>query len=395
MAKFDLTNQIFSVSEYLDLINELLVGAKIIVQGEVTELKLGSQWVGFTLKDKEDGSLLKCVLGGWQYKKIGVPLENGMEVKVTGVSKISKKWGSFSFWVDGIEPLGEGSLKKAYELLLKQLKTEGLYDRKRPIPEFIERIAVISSRNGVVIHDLRQNLRELGFMIDFYHSQMEGAKAVTDIIKAIEMSDSSVKKYDALIIIRGGGSLESLQAFNNEAVCKAIFSSKIPVIVGIGHEVDVPIACLVADTSASTPTGVAHIINSTWDALFEGLPRLERQIDHSFSKMLERLQFGVALRLNTIQNYFERIFNRFDRLEQILQNAHSAISRAILNINNRVLGIEQLLATVSPERNLKLGYSIVFNHSGRVLKHVKDVKIGEQITTRLSDGVLESEVIKN
>ncbi|HEY4505839.1 MAG TPA: exodeoxyribonuclease VII large subunit, partial [Candidatus Paceibacterota bacterium] len=141
MPKLDLTQHVFSVSEYLDLVNELLVGAKLIVQGEITELKIGSQWVGFTLKDSEDGSLLKCVLGGWQYRKLGVPLENGMQVKVGGVPKISKKWGSFGFWVDSIEPLGEGSLKKAYELLLKQLKAEGLYDRKCAVPEFTQRLA--------------------------------------------------------------------------------------------------------------------------------------------------------------------------------------------------------------------------------------------------------------
>jgi len=387
-------NQIFSVSEYLDLVNELLVGARLTVRGEITELKIGSQWVGFTLKDKEDSSLLKCVLGGWQYKKIGVRLEDGMEVKVAGGPKVSKKWGSLGYWVETIEPLGEGSLKKAYELLLKQLKTEGLYDRKRAIPEFSKRLAVISSRDGVVIHDLKKNLLNLGLHIDFIHTNVEGAKAVSGIVDTVEQFNKTPEKYDALVIIRGGGSLESLQAFNNEAVCRAIFSSKIPVVAGIGHEVDVPIACLVADASASTPTGVAHIINTTWDELFEGLPRFEHQINYSFTRMLERLQSETALRLNTIQNYFERIFNRFNRLEQIVQNAIGTIYRTVENIKDRVAGIERLLATVSPERNLKLGYSIVLSSSGRVLKHVKDVRIGEQIRTKLSDGEIESEVTK-
>ena len=400
MPKFDISNQVFSVSEYLDLVNELLVSAKLTVQGEITELKIGSQWIGFTLKDKDDSSLLKCVLGGWQYKKLGVKLEDGMEVKVTGGPKVSKKWGSLGYWVETIEPLGEGSLKKAYELLLKQLKAEGLYDRKRAVPEFTKRLAVISSRDGVVIHDLRKNLLSLGYKIDFLHANVEGAKAVEGIVGAIEQfnrktkgSDTSV--YDVLVIIRGGGSLESLQAFNNEAVCRAIFASQIPVVVGIGHEVDVPIACLVADAIASTPTGVAHIINATWDALYEGLPRLERQIDYSFSRMLERLQSETTLRLRTIENYFERIFNRFNRLEQIVQNAFTSIYRGIEVMSERVLSIERLLTTVSPERNLKLGYSIVFNSLGRVLKEVKDAKIGEQITTRLSDGEIESTITSN
>jgi len=392
MPKFDLEQHIFSVSEYLDLINELVASAKSYVQGEITELKLGSQWVGFTLKDSEDGSLLKCVLGGWQYRKLGVPLENGMQVKAGGVPKISKKWGSFGFWVDSIEPLGEGSLKKAYELLFKQLQVEGLYDRKRAIPEFVERIAVVSSRDGVVIHDLRKNLLPLDYKIDFLHANVEGAKAVSGIIEAIEQFNRKNDKYDALVIIRGGGSLESLQAFNNEAVCRAIFASRIPVVVGIGHEVDAPIACLVADASASTPTAVAHILNSTWSSLIDGLPALERGMDYSFARAIERVRSLASLHLRSIENYFEKIFGRFNRLEQNLASAVSAIQNTILSFAEKVMAIERLLVNANPERNLKLGYSIVFGASGRVVKSSKDVKIGEQIITKLSDGRLGSKV---
>ena len=110
--------------------------------------------------------------------------------------------------------------------------------------------------------------------------------------------------------------------------------------------------------------------------------------------MIERLQAETTLRFQSIENYFERIFSRFNRLEQILENALGTIYRTIENMRDRVSGIERLLATASPERNLKLGYSIVFGNSGRVLKHVKDVKIGEHIRTKLSDGEIESEVTK-
>lgn len=380
-----------SVSEYLDLVNVALATDEPEIVGEIQGFKVAGQWVMFSLKDEEDQAVLGCWLGIWDFKRIGVSVEDGMKVKVRGKAGINKKRGSFGFKVISLEPVGQGSLKKGYELLLKQLTAEGLFARKRPIPEFIQRIAVVSSRDGVVIHDLRKNLKKLGIKIDFYHSQVEGASAAEDLVRVFAQI-SKKNEYDVLVVIRGGGSLESLQAFNNEAVCRALYASSIPVVVGIGHDVDVPIACLVADASGSTPTQVAHILNDTWRSLLEDLPRLERELLVNFDRSLERLSGEINLRTHTMANYFERIFSRFSRLEQIVQNSLSTIYRTITYANERVQGIERLLAAANPERNLKLGYSIVSNSRGKVIKNVRDVKIGERITTRLTDGSFDSEV---
>ncbi len=385
--------KIFTVSQYLDLVNVVLATDKPEIVGEVQEFRVRGQWVGFTLRDKEETAVLKCVLGIWQFKKIGVAIEDGMQLKVSGVAKVTKAYGSFSLWVDTIEPLGEGSLKKAYELLVKQFTAEGLFARKRALPEFVERIAVVSSRDGVVIHDLRKNLKPLGYKIDFYHSQVEGASAADDLVRVFSRI-AKRPEYDVLVVIRGGGSLESMQAFNNEAVCRALYASSVPVVVGIGHDVDVPIACLVADASGSTPTQVAHILNASWDELVLGLPQLESQTLIGFERMLERARSHIALRSHTIDNYFKRLFDRFKLLSQKLSTNLAMIYHRIETARERVKNIERLLVAANPMRNLKLGYSIISNSSGKVVKSVDDVTLGEVIINRISDGSFQSEIKK-
>src|SRR3989344_31411 len=190
---------VLSVSEYIERLNLALGGEAGFVEGGVTEFKASAKWVGFTLKDSQSSverpptggltatsAVLKCVMHAHMFRRLGVAIEDGMRVKVYGVPRISKGWGSLGLWVESIEPLGEGSLKKAYELLFKKLTLEGLFARKRELPEFISRIGVISSRDGVVLQDLRKNLRRLSLRVSFVHTQVEGAGAVPGILRALQ-----------------------------------------------------------------------------------------------------------------------------------------------------------------------------------------------------------------
>lgn len=404
-----------TVSEFLDEINEVLRINKVFVAGEITEFKAFEQWVSFSLKDKEDGSILRCFLSSWTFRKIGVPLEDGMEIKIGGFSRVYKKAGSFSFQVESIEPLGAGSLKKAYELLLKKLEAEGLFARKRALPKFIKTIGVISSKDGVVIQDFKKNLRKLGFEIKFWNSRVEGADAVPGITAGIKWFNEKMPELDVLIIMRGGGSLESMQAFNNEAVCREIFGSKIPVLCGIGHDVDVPISSLVADLYVSTPTATAYTVNESWDDLFSGLPlltnrmlssfgyvvrdttqsvpNLEKNIISAFSYHLGTIKKNASLLSSKIFSGFRQVLNKFNLLSaKITKDAVRKIKEKLENILAIIKEREKYLSAVDPKRNLRLGYSIVFNGSGKVIKNIKDVKRGETITTKLSDGEVLSEV---
>ncbi|MFA6006233.1 MAG: exodeoxyribonuclease VII large subunit [Candidatus Paceibacterota bacterium] len=360
---------LFTVSEFLDAVNYVLKHDKALVRGEVTDFKKG-KWISFSLKDKDDNSLLKCVMGAWLYNQIGVQIEDGMEIKISGSPSINKAYGSFGFWVETIEPLGEGSLKKAYELLVKKLREEGLFTRKRELPEFIERIGVISSKHGVVIHDFKQNLDKRGYKIIFKDARVEGADAVGQIVEAIHELQNKKYNLDILVIIRGGGSLESMQAFNNEAVARAIFASNIPIIAGIGHDVDVPIASLVADREESTPTGAAHAVNESWNRLESLLPIYERNTLAYLD--MSRIKESVTGLGKVISAQFS----------QMLEDAQTELKRCA-----------QLVTLLDPARNLRLGYSIV-RSGGKVLKSVKQAKLGAELNIELGDGEIISKVIK-
>ncbi|MBI3631874.1 MAG: exodeoxyribonuclease VII large subunit, partial [Candidatus Vogelbacteria bacterium] len=156
---------VLTVSQFLDSVNFVLASGRPNIVGEISEFKISNKWVSFSLLDREEKAILKCVMGIWDFKRVGIEIEDGMEVKISGTPRITKSYGSFSLWVDRIEPVGEGSLKKVYQLLLKKLELEGLFARKRELKSFVSNIGVISSRDGVVIHDFLNNLKPLDLKI--------------------------------------------------------------------------------------------------------------------------------------------------------------------------------------------------------------------------------------
>lgn len=403
-----------SVGQFLDAVNIALRGRPASVFGEVTEFKESAKWVSFSLKDKEEEALLKCVISVWQYRKLGVMLEDGMEIKVSGNPSISKRWGSFGFWVETIEPLGEGSLKRAYELLQKQLQAEGLFGRKRPLPEFIKNVAVITSRDGVVIQDFRKNLARRGIKVTLIDTRVEGATAVPGLLAGIGFVMKHAHSFDALVIMRGGGGLESMQPFNNEAVCRALFSTPIPVIAAIGHDVNVPLAALVADREVSTPTAAAIAINQTWDRLTIGLPVLVQKIVRGFvevmpSTRIERSTEKIIYRYEQVlrdakhrglvagvrmSEAYQQIIAHLKSIEASFRYGVSRVKESISRMSERVLRLDRLIAFASPERQLSLGYSIVEDSKGRVLKSVSGLKEGESMKTRLAQGNIISIISK-
>ncbi|MBI5147690.1 MAG: exodeoxyribonuclease VII large subunit [Parcubacteria group bacterium] len=390
---------VFSVSEFLDYLNALVSGREVFIRGEISQMQKRDRAVYFSLKDKDDASVVNCFLSRWRYDGLGVELEEGMEVKISGRPEVYKASGRLSVIVSGIEPVGEGALKKAYELLKKKLQNEGLFSRKRPLPKFVRRIGLITSKNGAVIHDFLNNLGKFGFEINFYDARVEGIEAVSDIVAGINRLNKSHRQggtsennLDAIVIIRGGGSLESLQAFNNEKTARAIFDSVIPVICGIGHDIDVPIASLAADLSVSTPTAVTVILNNPYQLLRERIAHLRRELTRNFSDILgglrEKTDAGNLLLV------FERGLETIKHKATIVarRQAFDVFGNAVLRAGAKIDHARKFLAAVNPERNLKLGYAIAVGENGRMIKSVKDVAVGEKLTTRLSDGKIGSRV---
>jgi exodeoxyribonuclease VII large subunit len=373
--------------------------------------------VYFTLKDASDGSTLPCLAFQEQYALSGVALAVGDEVIVEGVPDIYKPLGKLSFKAAVIEPFGEGALKKAFDLLSAKLEAEGLFapERKRELPPFPRRIALITSRDGAAIDDFKMNLAPIGLSVHFYPTSVEGKKAVFEILAALDFFEANASSYDALVVVRGGGSLESLQAFNNEALARRIATCPIPVLAGIGHEKDVTLAALCADRMVSTPTAAARVLGEPSLEARHRLEQAARHLDLLFTTALSRgervLSRGTDELLLSVRRIRERAHARErafrEELTRILLHAKQMrveVERSRLALSGHfgllasrfgrfLTEAEERLNQYDPKRALALGYSLI-QKEGRLLKRSTEAEIGDILDIRLGKGGL-SAVVKD
>ena len=332
----------FSPTEFIAVTNQTLeyAYASVLIEGEVASFNVNQgKWVFFDIKDEE--SSVSCFMTLYQLR---MPLEDGMKVIVRGVPKVTK-WGKFSFTVQAVRPVGEGSLKKAYEALKKKLAGEGLFaaERKREIPKDLTRIGVISSTAAAGYADFIKiiNARWGGLKIQVAHTQVQGLDAPDQIIRALRYFNEK-SDVQMIAILRGGGSADDLAAFNDEALVREIAASKIPVITGIGHEVDEVLCDLVADVRASTPSNAAELL----------VPNRED------------MKWGVEM---VISGLFRAMINRADALKKdsakIIAQISDVINMKIVDFRKILSNQIKVLAAMNPERILKQGYAIL---SGKI-----------------------------
>lgn len=403
----------FSVSNYLNLLNEQLYKQKARVQGEISSLDIRENYLFFSLKDRDSESMLNCFMWNNNYKLCGVSFEAGMEIIIDGFPEVYKPSGRLSFKVSVAELVGEGVLKKAYDQLKNKLEAEGLFlpERKKLIPEFCQKIGLITSETGEVIHDFSTNLGRFGYQIKFVDSRVEGQAAVQDLVSAIDYFAG--KNIDVLVIIRGGGSLESLQAFNNETLARKIANFNIPVICGIGHERDVPLASLTADLMVSTPTAVSVALNKSWEMALSQVRAFEQDIVNQYQRVLASKKHRFEILSFQLGEKVDFVFERFAVIEHQLNNKLETITYALKNAEKTIIIFQNLLLNnfqerinklvdylkktegelniVNPMRQLKLGYSIT-SVGERIIRSVKQIKAGDEIDTLVSDGKIKSQV---
>jgi exodeoxyribonuclease VII large subunit len=430
----------FTVSSYIDYLNTLLITQKVIIRGEVGDkINRYPNFSFFNLKDSSDPkSLLGCFTWNTALNRMGLPLEEGMEVEVVGYSKVRE--GQLKFQVERISIVGEGALKRLFEYLKQQLFTEGLFDEqyKASLPKFTRKFGLITSGTGRgAKKDFLANLGDYGFDIHFYDVRVEGESAVREIVDAIRWFNENNRGYDVLVLIRGGGSWESLRAFNSEDVARAIFASAIPVIVGCGHEDDLTIACMVSDKRVSTPTAAAQLLNEPWERVRQMLDHFESGIVQSVGQLVresshlvkthEANLLGAVSRVGATQekllvqmmanldSAFNGTMTRFSLLESTLEQNGSKLLMMISNydavttvleqkllrnmevvesvVDKRLLSEVEKLALASPELKLKQGYSItVDTGTGNVVKRACDTQIGSTLKTILVDGSIFSNI---
>ncbi|MDD4661716.1 MAG: exodeoxyribonuclease VII large subunit [Candidatus Pacebacteria bacterium] len=384
-----LKNNILTVSEYIELLNTVLLGFEAKIEGEVNQVKKSTKGhVYFSLKDK-DGSILECVIWGYHYKICGINLEEGMNVIISGLPSIYAPNGRLSFKASLIELKGEGALKKQYEELKKKLEKEGAFERKLELKEYPQKIGIITSKSGAVIHDFLNNLHKYNFKIKFIDSRVEGTEAIEDLMSSLKI----FKKIDldCLIVIRGGGSKNSFDVFNNEAVIKEIINFPCPVISGLGHHEDEPLFALASDYSVSTPTAAAELLNSSWDDIVYELKNQEQSIFEKYSNLLSDVNYKIEKAVNS----FSLIKNSIKNKHTFLLNTQTSLINNFYSLvkitKNKINYLEKEINYNNPNRQLKLGYSIVRNN-GKIIKNINDVNKDDLIDLEVLDGIIKSKV---
>jgi exodeoxyribonuclease VII large subunit len=380
-----------SVSQYLDKVNISLKKEKVRIMGEVFDFKMAPAWtfIYFSMKDKNDGSVLCCIIDKNDYRLSGVELSDGREIIVSGYPGIYKKKGEFKLRAETVELVGDGALKIEYEKLKKKLESEGLFasERKRKIPDYPHKIGVITSRSGAVINDFLTNIGKFGFEILFVDSKVEGQEAVKDLLSAI--NTLKTKDIDVLVMMRGGGSLEAFLAFNNEAVVRAIAEFPVPTLTGIGHDKDEPLVSMVSDKNVSTPTAVANLLNSSWNYALSLVNIGEERIISRFDSLIRDKKF-------LIENSIVRMESNIKFVKDIIENRSREIVERFSNLlKNAIQFLDQSKKSIellNPERQLAQGYSIV-RFKGKVLKSKKGIKTGDELDIKVSDGIIQTQTI--
>ena len=377
-----------SVTELNSYIKNLVDGDELLmdvcVRGELSNYKIypsGHHY--FTLKDAE--SSLRCVMFKYSAMKLRFRPENGMGVTAFGRVSVYLRDGAYQLSCTSLMPEGMGDLQVAFEQMKAKLSAEGLFDpaHKKPLPPFPEKIAIITSSAGAAIHDM---IRILGHRwpmtkVILLPVRVQGVEAPAEIAGAIRYANAF-------------GSLEDLWAFNDERVARAIYASGIPVISAVGHEPDVTISDYVADRRASTPSNAAEIAVPDWHEMQDALQSYEIRSRQAMEKSLKSL----SQRLDALKN--KRVLtdpgvyldNRRMDMDRARDRLLAASERQLAAKRQSFVKLGAALDAMSPLRVLSRGYTVSSDREGKVLKSVRDLRAGQEISVRFSDGFADCRV---
>lgn len=363
---------ILSVSDFVAVFNQTIDYAYpvVTVQGELANFRVSkNRWVYFDLKDEY--SSVKFF--GTVYQLSG-PLEDGMLMQVSGNPRLHQLYG-FSITIQHMQPVGEGSLKRAAALLEAKLSKEGLFDesRKRALPTIPQRVGLITSRESAAYYDFNKILNERwgGVEVLLADVQVQGDIAPSQITAALDYFNTHEDPVDVIVITRGGGSAEDLSAFSTEQVTRAVAASRIPTIVAIGHEVDLSLAELAADQRASTPSNAAQML----------VPDRKSE--------LKRLAVCRASLYDTIwQSHQQRV-----KYHATLVESLDRLVGVTLERHSRELHLQtQLLQVMNPHAILRRGFAIVRTAQGAFVRSAAKAKPGDKLHIQLADGIIQTEV---
>lgn len=364
---------ILSVSDFVAVLNQTMDYAypNVSIVGELANFRISkNRWVYFDLKDET--SSVKFF--GTVYQLSG-PLEDGLMLQVTGAPRLHNQFG-FSVNVQSLQPVGEGSIKKAAALLEAKLAKEGLFDpaRKRVLPYPPKRIGLIASGESAAYKDFIKILdaRFGGVQVDHIDVQVQGEPAPGQIVAAIDHFNTRAEPVDVLIITRGGGSAEDLAAFSTEQVTRAVAGSRIPTLVAIGHEVDISLAELAADQRASTPSNAA-----------ESLVPDKRHVLETTARSRVLLDDLLELAVRTARQ----------KLAEQKKGLIEGLTRSVQNTRQQLESQKQLLLALSPQAALARGYAVL-RSGGVIVRSGTQLSVGDPVTIQVPDAIVQAAVTK-
>ncbi|MCV2404138.1 exodeoxyribonuclease VII large subunit [Marinomonas sp. C2222] len=430
----------FSVSQLNKQIQQLLEASLpwILVEGEISNLaKPGSGHWYFSLKD--DKAQIRCAMFKGKNRAVRFQPKDGDKVRLRARVTFYGPRGDCQLSVEGMESAGEGALQQAFERLKATLQLEGLFDssHKKPLPQQPQRVAIITSPIGAAVRDMVITFRRRFPMTELtiLPSLVQGQDAAKNILKQLQRADGS-NHFDAIILGRGGGSLEDLWSFNDEALARAIFAANTPIVSAVGHETDFTIADFVADIRAATPTAAAELLTPDRHQLIRQVAQQESQLVRCMSRILEQSQQRLDFTAKRIRHPKERIAQQQNQLNQLahrlrqnmqhklaeqqtqssnlnlrlnsnspthrlkresqkLQDINSRLSRSLNeNLNHKQTAFARIidkLNLVSPLNTLSRGYAIA-SKDQQVIRSINDVEQGDSIQVRVQDGEISCSV---
>ena len=372
--------------------------SNIGVLGEISNVrKPSSGHIYLTLKDKN--SQLQAVVFRNSASRIKFELKDGMEVISFGSITVYEPRGQYQLIINKIEPKGIGALQLAFQQLKEKLEKEGLFDsaHKKPLPFIPQKIGIVTSPTGAAIKDILNIIdrRLANVEILIYPVKVQGEGAAQEIAEAITglNSDSDI---DVIIAGRGGGSMEDLWAFNEEVVARSIYSSRIPIISAVGHEIDITIADLVADKRALTPSEAGELVVPRKDLLIEKIEKFKARLLQSLTGKL-RLSKEKLVRIGNsyaMKQPFDRLNRWQQRLDELAQRLNLNITHALNTEREKLSGIAGKLESLSPLNVLKRGYAITTRlENSKPLRNIIDLSKGDKIKINLSKGSIISEIL--
>jgi exodeoxyribonuclease VII large subunit len=439
-----------STSRQILTVTKLNRLARTVLEGEIGLIWLSAEisnfvaaasghWY-FTLKDNK--AQVRAAMFKGANRNVRIRPKEGDKILVRASVGLYEARGDYQLVVEHMESDGEGALKQAFEALKFKLNNEGLFDaaRKRPLPEKIHRIGVITSSSGAALHDVLSVLKRRSPQTEviIYPSMVQGETAPTQLIHALQTANQR-NEVDVILLTRGGGSLEDLWCFNDEQLARAVSTSALPVISAVGHEVDFTISDFVADMRAPTPSAAAEILSQDSAALlafvaqqrqrlfraishylnaskqqlllkrqrldalhpeskiqaqWQSLDRLQLRLSHQIQRDLSKSEKELHSKVAKLAQYSPaaKVERAKDKLNTTNKRLENAIHLHIKHKKNELGGRVSLLQSVSPLSTLARGYSITMSGSNTV-NHVGDVKIGDEIKTRVTDGEITSTVV--